>query len=233
MNIRTTDHLKNASKKFFEDHGLEQAVSEYFGGSKVKQSLSEGYQRYKGLLEEAKKSAPEDVAKLAEEVAAKLTMTEAAYEQDAYETFKEKITDIFLPAAAYISIDDKLKELFKNQEDENLMHLVVSAIDEITEYITNRFCNIIVLVVEGIPLEIAEEIADDAGDAEVVPISIRIHKDSDDEEDGENGDEEGGHHCCCNGECGGHCNCEGKCDCEEDGHCQCENGCNCGEHAEK
>lgn len=222
MNIRTTDHLKNASKKFFEVHGLEQTVSEYFCGATVKQQLAEGYERYKNLLEEAKKSAPEEVADLAEEVATKLTMTEAAYEQDVYETFKEKIADIFLPAAAYISIKEPLEELFKNQEDENLMHLLMSAVDEITEYITNRFCNIVVLVVEGIPLEVAEEIADKAGDAEVVPISIRIHKESDDE-DGENGDEEGEHHCCCNGECGGRCNCEGKDKCEEDGHCQCGN----------
>ena len=223
MDNRTTDHLKNASKRFFEDHDLEQAAAEYFGGTTVKQKLSEGYARYQSLLEEAQRSAPDKVKKIAEDVAKKLSMTEGAYEQDVYETFKEKIADIFLPASVYISIKQQIKERFQDQEDENFLQLVLCSMDEITEYITNRFCNIVVLIHEGIPLEVAEEIADEAGDAEVVPIGIRIQKVSDDE-DGEE-DDETAEGCACNGECGGKCNCPGKDKCEEDGHCQCEKNC--------
>lgn len=226
MNIRTTDHVRNATKKFFEDMGLEQETADYFGGATVKQKLSEGYSRYQQLMEEAKNTAPEEVKELALEVAEKLTMTEEAYEQDAFETFKEKIADIFHPAAIYISIKDQMIQLFQDQENENLLHLVMSAMDEITEYITNRFCNIITLIVEGIPMELAEEIADEAGDAKVIPIGIKIHRDSDDEEG------EGEDRCCCSGECGGHCDCEGSGKCKEDGHCQCEGGCKCGNHTE-
>ena len=223
MNIRTTDHLKNATKNFFEDREVEQAVEQYFAGAVVKQKVSEGYSRYQQLLEEAQRSAPEEVKEVAEDVAKKLIMPEATYEQEVYETFREKIADIFLPARVYIPIKEQLIELFKNQDDENVIQLVLSAADEITEYITNRFCNILVLIVEGIPMEIAEQIADDAGDAEVVPIGIRIQRVSDDE-DGEESDEEA-EGFCCNGECGGRCNCEGKDKCEEDGHCQCGKNC--------
>lgn len=230
MDIRTTDHVRNATKKFFEDQGLEQAAAEYFGGAPVKQKLTEGYSRYQQLLEAAKKGAPEEVKELANTVAEKSTMTAEAYEQDAYETFKEKIADIFHPATVYISIKEQLIQLFQDQENENLMQLVLSAMDEITEYITNRFCNIITLVTEGIPLEIAEEIADEAGDAEVIPIGIRIQRVCDEEADDEDG--EGEEHGCC-GECGGHCNCDGSGKCKEDGHCQCgEGGRKCGNHAD-
>ena len=227
MDIRTTDHVKNATKMFFETQGLNQAVADYFGGQTVKQMLSEGYARYNSILEEAKSTAPEGVEELAAEVAQKLTMTEEAYEQDVFETFKEKIEDIFHPVTVYISIKDQLVQLFANQDDENLKHLVMSAMDEITEYITNRFCNIVRLLIEGIPMETAEEIADEAGDAEIIPIGIKIERVCDEETDDEDGN--GEHQCC--GECGGHCDCGGKC--EETGHCQCEDGCKCGNHTEQ
>ena len=218
MDNRTTDYLKFACQKFFEDQDLEQAAADYFGGATVKQKLAEGYTRYLSLLEEAQISAPEKVKKIAEEVAKKLTMTESAYEQDVYETFKEKIADIFFPASVYIPITWQLEELFRNQDDENVMQLMLCSMDEITEYIINRFCNIVVLIHEGIPLEVAEKIADEAGDDEVVPIGIRIQRVSDDE-NGEEGDEEANGFRC-NGECGGRCNCEGKDNCENDGCCQ-------------
>lgn len=221
MDIRTTDHVRNATKMFFENQGLDQAAADYFSGHKVKPLLAEGYARYQKILEEAKSTAPEGVEELAAQVAEKLMMTEAAYEQDVFETFKEKIEDIFHPATVYISIKDQMVQLFQNQDDENLLNLVMSAMDEITDYITNRFCNIVRLLIEGIPMEIAEEIADEAGDAEVIPIGIRIERVSDEEcgdEDGE-GDE---HQCC--GECGGHCNCKGSEKCKETGHCQCDDG---------
>ena len=222
MDKRTTDHLKNATQKFFEDQELEQAIANYFGGAVVKQKVKEGYLRYQQLLEEAQKSAPDDMKEVAEEVTKKLIITEAAYDQEVYESLKEKITEIFLFTKIYIPIKEQLIELFNNQDDENVMQLVLSATDEITEYIINRLCNILVLVVEGIPMEIAEKIADDAGEAEVVPIAIRIQKVSDDE-DGEVDDGNDGEGCTCNGECGGRCNCKGKEKCEEDGHCQCGN----------
>ncbi len=233
MDIRTTDHVRNATQKFFEDQGLEQAVAEYFDGATVKKMISQGYAGYKQLLEKAKTTAPEGVKEHAGKVAEKLNMTEAAYEQDVYETFKEKVADIFHPASVYIPIKEQLTQLFKNQDDENLLHLLISAMEDISEYISNRFANIVVLLAEGIPMEIAEEIADEAGDAEVVPIGIKIQRVCDEgnesEEDESDEDEP---HCCCNGECGGHCNCEGKDECEDDGHCQCEGGCKCSDHAD-
>ena len=64
------------------------------------------------------------------------------------------------------------------------------------------------------PQELAEKIAEDAGDAVIAPIGISFGIDDDDEEDDCGCDCESE----CNGECGGRCSCEGKDECD-DGHC--------------
>lgn len=231
---RTTDLAKCATQKFFEDQGLNPAVSEYFNGACVQQKVAEGYENYQNLLSEARNSAPEEVEHIAEKVASKLSISKEAFNQKTFDCFKEKFCEVMLPAAAYIPIKGLLEKLLKDQEDENLLMLVMSAIDDIVENVANRFANIAGLLIEGFPMELAESIADDAGDAKVIPVGIEIRccGDDDDSEydDGENDEDEYDndgaaheyhhpHHC--GGECGGRCDCEEKERCEKEGCCQC------------
>ena len=149
-----------------------------------------------------------------EKVMPKYELTREAYEQDAFETFKEKFCEVFMAASLYISIEDKLAELLKRHDDANLIMLVESAMEDISEFMTVRFSNVVSLLMEGMPQELAEKIAEDAGDAVIAPIGISFGIDDDDEEDDCGCDCESE----CNGECGGRCSCEGKDECD-DGHC--------------
>lgn len=184
MDNRTTDPVKIAIELFFEDQGLDQAVTDFFESQSVKQLLLKGFAAYQNILDEAKTTAPEGLEELAAKVAEKLSMTEEDYVKDVLEKFKEKLENIFHPVTIYISIKEQLIQLLSNQDNENLKELVMSAMDENTEGVANKFCNIIRLLVEGVPMEIAEEIADEVGDAEVIPIKVEtkiVHDDDDDD----------------------------------------------------
>lgn len=228
-----TTKRREATKKFFKEQGLEQALAGYFAGAMVKEKVMDGYWRIQELLEQAKESAPEEMAEVAAEIAGKLDMTEAFFEQEVIDGVREKIGDIMMPAAVFIPVKEALLELLNKQEDEHLLLLVMSAMDDIIEDTANRFANIAVLITNGIPMEEAEEIADQAGNATVVPIGVQIHCcELDDEDDGNDENDCDHEGCTCGGECGGHCTCN-----EEDGGCtghgQCEGGCKCGNNADK
>lgn len=233
MKLRTTDpHVEQATQKFFEDLALEQPVLEYFYGAPVKEKVSEGYRRYKEFLAKSAEVAPEGAAEIGKTVAEKLTIAEDVYENYILEAFKEKIEDIFHSASLYVVIKPLLIELFAKAESKELENLLLSAMDEFLEENVTRFQNLVKLLVAGIPMEAAEEIAEDAGDTQIVLVKGRIEcVDDDDDDDFDDGEEpeDGEHHCCCGGDCGGEC----KCGDEHEGHCQCDGGCKCGEHADE
>ncbi|MBR3882510.1 MAG: hypothetical protein IKJ36_04505 [Clostridia bacterium] len=221
---RTTDHYEKVVANFYKTHNLDDAVLLYITNDAVLAKIAEGHKRYMSVLTEAEKSAPEGVEELATQVAEKLSMEREAYDEKITEVFKGKFCEVFSSAIIYIDIRDQLVELLYNADSENLMALLESAMDDVLESMTNRFGNLVSLLLQGMPMEMAEEIADDAGDAIVCPIEVSIHMDDDDDEcedcDG----------CCCegecdpdwedcNGECGGKCPCKGKDTCEEDGCC--------------
>lgn len=225
MNKRTTDQFEGVVANFFKTHQLEDAVVLFMNADCVMAKLAEGHKRYQEVLTEAEKTAPEGVEEIAKQVIEKLTLERDAYDQKITEVLKEKICDIFNSAMIYLDIRDQLVNLLVNAEDENLIVLLESAMDDTMEGMTCRFGNLVSLLIQGMPMEIAEKIADEAGDAIVCPIGVTIHMgdDEDDEEcegcegccDGEC-DPDGDH---CNGECGCKCSCEGKDDCETEGCC--------------
>ena len=225
MNKRTPDHEKCASKKFFEDPKLLAAVNEFFEGTWVKERIAEGYLNYQESLEEIKGYAPEDVDCL-DKVMEKYSMPKETYYQETFETFKCMLASIMSPAAVVIPLNELVVNLLKKQDDVNLMILLDSALDDIFDYMIPRAMNVVTLISDGLPLEVAEEIANQVGEAEIIPVEIEVSYEND-EEDASNETE------CC-GECGGHCDCEGKNACHESGHCQYEEeGCNCGNNTDK
>lgn len=231
MKLRTTDpHVEKATNKFFEDLALEQSALEYFNSANVKEKISEGYSKYKQLLEEAVKSAPEGVEDLAKEVVEKLTITEVTYGENVFQIFKENVTDIFQAAAIYIDIKSQIDALLKSYESEDLLLLVMNSMDEFLEEIAARFSNLLILCLEGIPMEDAEKIVDETGDAEIIPVKVSIGCFDEEDDDDDDEPEGGEHHCCCGGECGGNCKCGED---EHEGHCQCEGGCKCDNHADE
>ena len=199
MKLRTTDpHVEQATNKFFEDLGLEQSALKYFDCATVKKKLSEGYSLYKKLLEEALKSANKDAEDMAKEVTEKLTITEEEYIKNAYETFKEKIADIFHAASSYIDIKPQLIALFQKEDSEDLLLLVITSMNDFIEVIANRFKNLIVLLIEGVPMEVAEQIVEEAEDAEIIPIGVHIGcVDEEDEDENSEKKDEKEHHCTC------------------------------------
>lgn len=212
--IKTTDHIEKATINFFEKLRLNELAADYFASKFVQSKLDEGHKAYMLIWDAAKEDAPEGAEEFIEKVMPKYELTREAYEQDAFETFKEKFCEVFMAASLYISIEDKLTELLKRHDDANLIMLVESAMEDISEFMTVRFSNVVSLLMEGMPQELAEKIAEDAGDAVIAPIGISFGIDDDDEEDDCGCDCESE----CNGECGGRCSCEGKDECD-DGHC--------------
>ncbi len=228
MMAKTTKR-REATKKFFEEQGLEPALAGYFTGAMVKEKVMDGYWKFQELLEQAKESAPEEMAEVAAEIAGKLDMTEAFFQQEVIDGVREKIGDIMMPAAVFIPVKEALLELLNKQEDEHLLLLVMSAMDDIIEDTANRFANIAILIANGIPMEDAEEIADEAGNATVIPVGVQIHRCELDDDGDENTENDCEHDGCT---CGEHCTCN-----EEDGgctgHCKREGGCKCGNNADK
>lgn len=224
MEKRTTDQLRYATDKFFNDQGLVNTLEFFFGGEATKKKISEGYQTYSATLEECRVKAEEDYDVDPADISVatqKLMMSKEIFEQEIFETFKEKFCEIMLPAAAFIPIKVQLMDLLENQTDENLLYLVESAAEDITDYMTNRLENIARILHEGLPLELAEEIANQAGDTEVIPVGVKVCiREFEEDDDDENGDEGDEYHEC-NGECGGRCDCKEKQCCESEGHCQC------------
>ena len=225
MDKRTPDHVKCASKKFFEDQSLSTAVEKLFESDWVQEKMAEGYMNYQQALEEVKEYAP-DGADFLDKVMEKYSMPKETYDQETFETFKCMLAAIMSPAAVFIPLNELVVILLQSQDDVNLQMLLDSAMDDIFEYMIPRAMNLVTLLSDGVPMEIAERIADQVGDAEIIPVEVEISYENDDEEDGKKP--------ACNGECGGHCDCEGKEACEENGHCQYEeDGCNCGNNTDK
>ncbi len=230
MRLRTTDpHVEQATQKFFEDLSLEQPVLEYFCNAAIKEHVQEGYRRYMNFLKGATEASPEGTEEIAKTVEEKLTVAEGDYEGYIIEAFKEKIEDIFHSASMYVYIKPLLIELFQKAESKELETLLLSSMNEFLEENVTRFQNLVLLLIEDVPMEVAEEIVEEVGDTEIVLVkgSYGCFDDDDDEPDGEDGEE---HHCCCGGDCGGECKCGNS---EHEGHCQCEGGCKCGNHADE
>lgn len=219
MNKRTTDHVGNATNEFFEKNDLNGAAVAYFAAPFIQAKIDEGHKRYNSVLDAAEEDIPEGAEEFLGEVLEKHTYTREAYEQEVFETFKEKFRETFVLAAIYVPMSQLMKDLLNNPEDENQLQLLLSAMDDIAESMTHRIDIIVRLRLEtGMPLEMAEEIADDIGDGEFILGKVEIVPVDDDEND----PEECGVKCKCSGECGGHCDCEENGKCKETGHCQCE-----------
>lgn len=225
MNKRTPDHVKCASKKFFEDQSLSSAVEKLFESNWVQEKMAEGYLHYQAALEEVNEYAPEGADFLAE-VMEKYSMPKESYYQETFETFKCMLAAIMSPAAVFIPLNELVVNLLQNEDDVNLQMLLDSAMDDIFEYMIPRAVNLVTLLSDGIPIDVAEKIANEVGDAEIIPVEFEVSYETDDE------DASNEHECC--GECGGHCDCEGKDACKENGHCQYEEeSCNCGNNTDK
>lgn len=228
MNKRTTDHVGNATNEFFEKHDLNGAAVAYFAAPFIQDKIDEGHKRYHSVLDEAEEDIPEGAEEFLAEVLGKHTFTREAYEQEVFETFKEKFRETFILASIYVPMSQLMKDLLNNPEDENQLELLLSAMDDIKDSMKHRIDIIVHLHLEkGMPLEMAEEIADEIGDNDVIFGEVEIVPVGDDDNDAE---PEEGESECCSGECGGHCDCGGSGKCKETGHCQCEDGCKCGNH---
>ena len=225
MNKRTTDHVGNATTKFFEEHNLNGAAVAYFAAPFIQGKINEGHERYHSVLDAAEEDIPEGAEEFLDKVHAKHTFTREAYEQEVFETFKEKFRETFILASIYVPMSQPMNDLLNKPEDENLLELQLSAMDDIMESMTHRVEIIVNLHLEtGMPLEMAEEIADEIadeiGDSGVIIGKVEIVPKWDDDE--EDDPEECGVKCKCSGECGGHCDCKENGKCKETGHCQCE-----------
>lgn len=221
MNKRTTDHVGNATNEFFEKHDLNAAAVAYFAAPFIQAKIDEGHKRYSSVLDEAEEDIPEGAEEFLGEVLDKHVFTREAYEQEVFETFKEKFRETFVLAAIYVPMSQLMKDLLNNPEDENQLELLLSAMDDIKESMTRHINLVVNLRLKvGMSLEKAEEIADKYGDRDFIIGKVEIVPAEDDEDPEE--DEVG---CCCSGECGGHCDCEGSGKCKETGHCQCNNSC--------
>lgn len=222
MNKRTTDHVGNATTKFFEEHNLNGAVVAYFAAPFIQGKINEGHERYHSVLDAAEEDIPEGAEKFLDKIHAKHTFTREAYEQEVFEIFKEKFRETFILASIYVPMSQPMNDLLNKTEDENLLELLLSAMDDIMESMIHRVEIIVNLHLEtGMPLEMAEEIADEIadeiGDNGVIIGKFEIVPEWDDDDL-----EEGDGKCKCSGECGGHCDCEGREKCKETGHCQCD-----------
>lgn len=228
MNKRTTDQVGSETREFFEKHDLNGAAVAYFAAPFIQAKINEGHKRYNSVLDVAEEEIPEGAEEFLGEILDKQTLTREAYEQKVFVTFKEKFRETFILAAIYVPMSQLMKDLLNNPEDENQLELLLSAMDDIMESMTHRIELIVRLCMEtGMPLEMAEKIADDIGDGEFILGKVEIVPvDDDDDEDPEEDDGKS----CCSGDCGGHCDCEGNGKCKETGRCHCEDGCNCSNH---
>ena len=213
MDKRTPDHVRCASKKFFEDPNLSAAVEKFFKGSWVQEKLAEGYLNYHESLEEIKEYVCEG-AEFLPKVMEKFSMTKENYDQETFETFKGMLAEIMSPAAVFIPLNELVVILLQSEDDVNLQILLDSAMDDIYEYMIPRATNMVTLLADGLPMEVAEKISEEVGEAEIIPVELEISYETDDEHDSDK------HECC--GECGGRCDCEEKEECNKTGHCQYE-----------
>lgn len=222
MKKRTTDYVGNATNEFFEKHDLNGAAVAYFAAPFIQGKIDEGHKRYNSVLDAAEEDIPEGAEEFLEEVLKKHALARPAYEQEVFKTFKEKFRETFVLASIYVPMSSLMVDLLNTPEDENQLELLLSAMDDIMESMTRRINIVVKLRLEtGMPLEMAEEIADEIGDHDGILGMIEIVPAGDDEDEDDDCDA----HCGCCGECGGHCDCEGKDVCKETGHCQCNDGC--------
>lgn len=229
MKKRTTDHVGNATNEFFEKHDLNGAAVAYFAAPFIQGKIDEGHTRYNSVLDAAEEDIPEGAEEFLGEILEKYALTREAYEQKVFKTFKEKFRETFVLAAIYVPMSALMVDLLNTPEDENQLELLLSAMDDILESMTRRIDIVVKLRLEtGMPLEMAEEIADEIGDHDGILGMIEIVPAGDEEDEDDCGGD-----CGCCGECGGHCDCEGKDACKETGHCQCDDGCKCGNHADE
>ena len=214
MNTRTTDHMELIVANFYKTHKLEDAVKLYVLNDAVLEKLAAGHRLYMQTLTEAEKNVPEDLADVVTEAAEKLVLERTAYDEKITEIFKIKFCEVFSSAIMYLDIRDMLFDLLYRGDDENLMVLFESAMDDVLSDMANHIDNVISLLMQGMPLELAETIAEQAGDATVCPIEVVIGSEDDDFNEEEICKKD-----YCNGECGGKCVCEGKDTCEHVGCC--------------
>ena len=170
------------------------------------------------MLDAAEEDIPDGADVLLGKVLEMYTYTRETYEQKVSETFKEKFRETFILASIYVPMSQLMKDLLNNPEDENLLALLMEAMDDVMETMIRRIEIIVKLCLEtGMPLKIAKEIADKIGADDVVFGMVEvIKKGNGDESDDDNSG------CDCSGECGGRCDCKERTECEENGHCQCD-----------
>ena len=205
MERRTTsnDHVTQATIEFFEKLGLTEVMKECFNAWHVKEKVLDMYQEFLRATKDAEDEAPEEHADLIKELLGKVRMTEDAFVEAAFEVFRRNFGEIMMPVAAFIPVEEQLKELLEKKENETLLILAESSAEELVDEKMTYFANLANLCMNGIPVELAEELNEIGdGKAIIIPVGVSIeHCDCED-------DDEDDDHCC--GECGGRCNCEGK-----------------------
>lgn len=224
MTERTTDLVGNATNEFFELHDLNDAAVAYFAAPFIQAKIDEGHMRYNKMLDANKEDVPEGAEALVGEILEMHTITREGYEQVVFELFKGKFRETFILAAIYVPMSQLMKNLLNTTEDENQLALLESAMEDIHDYMEHHIEIILGLCLEaGMPIEMAEEIADEIGDDNVVLEMIEVNPlwDDDEDEDEEECNENGS----CNGECGGRCNCEAAVGCQEADRGQCDKCC--------
>ena len=220
MKKKTTDPNKIAIENFLVANGLKQAVEEYFASDFVQKRLNAGYEQLLIELIEIDEAVPKELDELAEEAAQKVDLSRDEFKAEALEIFCEGFTQVFQPATLFININSMLLELLQNHENEELILLVEGAMEDIRERTRERFHVLLMLLWNGMPMELAEKFM--KHELHAVEVSILTPFDCD--EEGDESDEDGNEdckseHCHCNGECGGNCNCKEKDDCEDAGRC--------------
>lgn len=215
---RTKDQISQATNQFFDDNDLNGAAVAYFAAPFIQGKIDEGHKCYNSMLDAAEEDIPDGADVLLGKVLEMYTYTRETYEQKVSETFKEKFRETFILASIYVPMSHLMKDLLNKPEDENLLALLMEAMDDVMETMIRRIEIIVKLCLEtGMPLKIAKEIADKIGADDVVFGMVEvIKKGNGDESDDDNSG------CDCSGECGGRCDCKERTECEENGHCQCD-----------
>lgn len=212
MNNRTTDHVRVAALKFFENLG----IAKFLASASIKQKLAEGYKVHSNFFEEVKTRVPEDSLDFVQEVIDIVELTESEFNEGSLEFFQIGLGEIFMPASAFISVEEQIKELFQKEPDETMLLLLDEAMEDLTDQVSTDFVNLLNMRMAGIPMGVALDMLVRIGSGDV--ISGRVTVEPIDDDDPEHAEKQ----CHCNGECSTKCDCEFKDECEEAGHCMCE-----------
>ena len=213
MNNRTTDRVRVATLKFFENLG----IAKFLASASINQKLADGYKVHNNFFEEAKTRVPEDSLDFVQEVIDIVKLTEIEFIEGSLEFFQIGLGEIIMPASAFISVEEQIKELFQKEPDETMLLLLDEAMEDLTDQVSNDFVNLLKMRMAGIPMSVALEMLEKIGSGDV--ISGRVTVEPIDDDDPEHAEKQ---QCHCNGECSTKCDCEFKDECEEAGHCMCE-----------